>query len=236
MPQPTSDAFPALSPAFPRGRPAPPRISRRFGPPPVAHGLLRSDPEGRRAMLIPTFASLIAVALASAQSASPDEAVLSGFQNRVAAYVALHRQLEGPLPTLEVSDDPERIHLAMDALAGEIRRVRWNAKQGDIVTPDVAAALRRTIGAALAEHPELDVLYVIFDEYPPGLKIRPIVNARFPAVVGPGMMPSCILWALPELPEELQYRFVGRDLVLWDVHANLIVDIVPDAVPVALTN
>jgi hypothetical protein len=35
--------------------------------------------------------------------------------------------------------------------------------------------------------------------------------------------------ALPPLPDELQYRIVGRDLVLVDVHANLVVDILREA-------
>jgi hypothetical protein len=33
------------------------------------------------------------------------------------------------------------------------------------------------------------------------------------------------------LPEELEYRFINRDLVLYDGHANLIVDFVRDAIP-----
>jgi len=40
---------------------------------------------------------------------------------------------------------------------------------------------------------------------------------------------------LPALPPELQYRMVGRDLVLVDVHASLIVDILPQALADELT-
>jgi hypothetical protein len=36
-----------------------------------------------------------------------------------------------------------------------------------------------------------------------------------------------LLDVLPRLPEELEYRFVGRDLILRDVKANLIVDFIP---------
>jgi hypothetical protein len=38
-----------------------------------------------------------------------------------------------------------------------------------------------------------------------------------------------LLLRLPELPEELEYRIVNCDLVLWDVHADLVIDFVPDA-------
>jgi hypothetical protein len=42
-------------------------------------------------------------------------------------------------------------------------------------------------------------------------------------------MPTAIIQALPEVPWPLQYRFVYRDLVLLDVDAGLVVDILPDA-------
>jgi hypothetical protein len=44
------------------------------------------------------------------------------------------------------------------------------------------------------------------------------------------LMPPTVLRALPALPDELEYRFVGRDLVLIDIHANLVVDILDAAV------
>lgn len=42
-----------------------------------------------------------------------------------------------------------------------------------------------------------------------------------------------LLRALPALPAELEYRFAHRDLVLIDVHASLVVDILEDALPSA---
>ena len=44
-------------------------------------------------------------------------------------------------------------------------------------------------------------------------------------------MPPLLLTQLPPLPPELQYRFLGRALILLDADANLIVDVVPDALP-----
>jgi len=40
-----------------------------------------------------------------------------------------------------------------------------------------------------------------------------------------------LLEALPPLPVELQYRFIGRDLLLVDVEADLVIDILPNALP-----
>jgi hypothetical protein len=36
---------------------------------------------------------------------------------------------------------------------------------------------------------------------------------------------------LPQLPQELAYRIVGRDLTLKDTKAELIVDLIPNAIP-----
>ena len=44
-------------------------------------------------------------------------------------------------------------------------------------------------------------------------------------------MPPDLLAVFPRLPSELDYRFVHRDLVLWDVRADLIVDVLRDAIP-----
>jgi hypothetical protein len=56
-----------------------------------------------------------------------------------------------------------------------------------------------------------------------------VVNGRFPWGRGTIMWPS-ILQALPRLPDEVQYRMTGRHLVLLDTHADLVVDILRDAV------
>jgi hypothetical protein len=38
---------------------------------------------------------------------------------------------------------------------------------------------------------------------------------------------ACIVSALPELPDELEYRSAGTVLLLVDHHANLVVDVLP---------
>jgi hypothetical protein len=43
-----------------------------------------------------------------------------------------------------------------------------------------------------------------------------------------------VLAVLPALPEEVQFRFVGSDLVLVDIGADLIIDVLPDAFEASL--
>jgi hypothetical protein len=42
-------------------------------------------------------------------------------------------------------------------------------------------------------------------------------------------MPPQLLQLLPPLPAGLEYRFIDCDLILWDPHANLIIDFIPHA-------
>jgi hypothetical protein len=55
------------------------------------------------------------------------------------------------------------------------------------------------------------------------------VNAEYPVDAPLSTMPPTLLQRLPLLPEELEYRFVGPDLILRDKNANIIVDYMRDA-------
>ena len=154
-----------------------------------------------------------------------DEAVLAEFSAAVDAYVALHRQLEGPVPTIRSSNDPDEIRRAIEALGAKIRGSRKEARPGAIFTPAVARLIRARIDVGCGG--DLDKVYTTAHDEAPPLR-RPVVNGHWP---GSAMtvMPPNVLCQLPTLPEELEYRFVNRDLVLWDAHADVIVDVMSGA-------
>jgi hypothetical protein len=54
------------------------------------------------------------------------------------------------------------------------------------------------------------------------------VNSRYPDEIPVSTIPPQLLEGLPKLPEEMEYRFVGNDLILMDTHAHIIADFVPD--------
>jgi hypothetical protein len=141
--------------------------------------------------------------------------------------MTVHRAMEHQLPALAVTADARAIDLAVTMRAAGIRLARATARQGDIFAPAIARVFRARITKALESHHYLaaDLLLPADEEgdTPP----PPLVNGTFAwrtAIATPG----CVLATLPSLPEELQYRFVGRDLVLVDIEANLIVDVLPD--------
>ena len=174
---------------------------------------------------------LVACAHASAGQTPTEERALHRFGQAVSEYARLHQQLERSLPPLEVTDDMEALYEVIDALANRIREARPHAREGDIFDPAVSHFLRIRIQTALRDR-EIevgDLLADIMAEVPPGTE-RPRVNDRFPWEWG-AAVPLCVLAVLPELPEDLEYRFAGRDLVLVDMHAELVVDIMFGALP-----
>lgn len=164
----------------------------------------------------------------SAQIWPADErAAVADFTRRAQAYVDLRRAIEGPTPTVAVSADPAEIRQAMDRLGDAIRLARAGAHQGDIFTPDVSAILRRSIAKSCG-----GAFRALFDTVHEGEPPMPPagVNGRWPAERYP-FTPPDLLRALPPLSDELVFLFVNRDLVLWDRYADVVIDILPNAIP-----
>ena len=67
------------------------------------------------------------------------------------------------------------------------------------------------------------------NELPKNIKVD--INTVYPTTLPLETFPPALLRKLPDLPPELEYRIVARSLILRDVKANLIVDILRDVVP-----
>jgi hypothetical protein len=163
-----------------------------------------------------------------------EEHALAQFDHAVGQYVALHRRLERSLPPERQFDDAEEMFAARHAIRSALLAARPGARQGNIFTPGVAQAFVANLDRVIQEcgHDPADILADINAERLPGTP-KPYVNGKYPWGIGSAMWPT-LLRVLPELPSELEYRFSDRDLVLIDVHANLVVDMLEDALPAPL--
>jgi len=165
---------------------------------------------------------------AQAPAVNPDAKLLQDFTKRVDDYVTLQRKLERESPPPKPTTDQARIEASKDALAVRIRAARDNARQGDIFSPEIAALFRKLM------HPEMkgadgkEAKQTVRDEAPAAIALK--VNAEYPENQPLPTVPPNLLAALPRLPKELEYRIVNNDLILRDVHANLIVDFIPKAI------
>jgi hypothetical protein len=160
-----------------------------------------------------------------------EERVVADFGYRVAQYVRLHRRLERSLPPEHLFVDAEDMSMAVDALHDALVDARPNPQPGNVFSRAVGELVTIRLHRAIAEnhYTPAEVLAAINVGYLPGMP-DPEINGRFPAVRDVRVWPA-LLAVLPPLPEELEYRFVNRDLVLLDVHADLVVDILSDALP-----
>ena len=153
--------------------------------------------------------------------------IAADFSERVSKYIELRSSLESGLPELTVTDDPGEIWRAQRALANRIRVARAGARQGDIFTSTISAEFRNAI--LVETNP--GTMAAIMDENPGELSRR--INRAYPTGKPLASMPAGILAVLPRLPDDLQYRFLGRALIVIDTRTNLIVDRMPCAIACA---
>jgi hypothetical protein len=170
----------------------------------------------------------VLVLVAASATAQPIDSPRVAFAARLAAYAAMHREIAQQVSARVPFTDPEEGLAALARLREAIRATRPHAREGDFFAP-MAGALRRDLWWTLREKGlEPRALMVeMLDDTEEGAR-PPVVNERFSWALGTAMPPSLIA-ALPDLPEELEYRLVGPHLVLIDIDANLVVDILRDA-------
>ncbi len=162
--------------------------------------------------------------------AEDDVKTTADFRRRIHTYVDLHRRLDEGIPPLSVSQDPGTIQAAMDEHQAALRAARSTSKHGDMFSDEVARMFRRRIRDALRDT-DMEGLMVSLSEENPGPSAKPRVNAPYPDGSPLSAMLPRLLLIFPALPDGLEYRFMNRDLILWDPHANLIADFILDALP-----
>ena len=172
--------------------------------------------------------AVVVLGLASGPSAGQPAPALSAFATRVEAYATLHREIARPMPSRRSFTDPAEGLAAVANLRNAIRAARREAREGALFGA-AAEVLRRDMRRALRQaglEPS-ELIAEMMADREEGAR-APAVNETFPWAAG-NAMPPLVIRALPSLPAELEYRLVGPDLILIDIDANLVVDILRDA-------
>jgi hypothetical protein len=149
------------------------------------------------------------------------------FTNRVYDYVETHRRIAAGIEQ-PLCSDAEELTRQADTLAAAIREARSRAKEGDIFTLAAGEMFRARI-AAMVRRTNFDVAAFLERHSGEGEELEVHVFGALPWRSHLALMP--IIRQLPELPPELEYQFVGRHLVLMDIGANMVVDVLRDALP-----
>jgi hypothetical protein len=155
--------------------------------------------------------------------------VWEDFTERAQAYVRLHQRLASELPPPRPTQDPAVITLRERALAAKLRDAVPAGTHGPLFTEESRPLFRRLIAAVVHAPGGRNVRGLLMDDNPAGRELR--IHDSYPDRLPLSTVPPPILQALPPLPAEIEYRFVGRMLIVRDVEANFVVDAVPRAVP-----
>lgn len=182
--------------------------------------------------MVMTCATVAVGAQPETQRVNAYGAAVKAFRDRVDAYLAMHKKAADEVPPLKETSDAAKLTAREQALGEAIRRARAGAKPGEIFGGELGAHIRNVIRKDWAKRSAADKAGLIHD-VPPGSLAD--VNATYPPALPLGTFPAALLAALPPVPEDLEYRFVGRHLILRDVKANLIVDVLPNVLPGART-
>jgi hypothetical protein len=159
-----------------------------------------------------------------------DRQVVDAFEKRVKQYAKLREDLEGQMPKLSKEAKPEEIEIHKKQFQERVRAARTTAKHADIFTPDAAALIRTIIKDEFKGRDRVELRDTVLNEA--DTKAVPLrVNYPYPESQELLEMPATLLLRLPQLPKQVRYRFVGRNLLLVDRENGLIVDYMTNAIP-----
>jgi len=160
---------------------------------------------------------------AVAQEQPNPNAVIQNFEERVNRYV--RSKVHRPKPTKSADVIEEYQH----RFAGRLREARAGSAQGNIFTAPIAAEFRRLIGTTMQGAEATRIRASLQHAEPLHVKgIR--INHEYPPWAPLQSTPPSLLLNLPPLPPNLEYRLVGHDLILCDIDANLVVDVIANAI------
>ena len=165
----------------------------------------------------------------AAPPANAAAAATKAFLDRIREYVVFHNNVEKMVPALTETSDPLKISAREKALGEAMIKQRPNAKEGDFFIKQYQPYLVQIIKQDFSKRSLADRKALIV-ELPKNLKIG--VNMIYPTTIPLATFPGNLLKVLPELPKELEYRIVGRHLILRDVTASVIVDLMRDVFPI----
>ena len=145
------------------------------------------------------------------------------------SYAELRQRAEATPPTQRMTNDSAEILGRETAIEAAVKAARPRALQGEIFTAAGAKNVRAVIGADLPRRSASDRAGLMSDV--PALPPR--INEPYPTGEALATFPPLLLQALPRLPDDLEYRFMGRDLIIRDGRTNLIVDYLSDVMAIA---
>lgn len=158
-----------------------------------------------------------------------DKKVITDFEKRTKKYIKLRSKAARGIPTPSKYAKAEEIAKHKTALQQKIQTARSTAKQGQIFTPAASVLIRRIIKEEFVGYQRSELRQTVLDSDTKGIPLK--INLPYPESRELIAMSPTLLIALPQIPEQLRYRYIGRSLVLLDRDTGLIIDFMREALP-----
>ena len=155
---------------------------------------------------------------------SADNSVVTDFEQRVRDFLKLRDAAEARVGRIPNGATPEQIVKRQHALGAEIAKQRAGAAPGAIFVPGMQTYIRNVVQRVITGPDGAVIKASLMDENP--MAARVAINERYPDTVPMSTMPPDVLAALPSLPADLEYRFVGNRLILLDIRSHFVIDVV----------
>ena len=158
-----------------------------------------------------------------------DKKLVSEFERQAKEYSALRERVEAGLAKLPIEASAEQIETHKLEFQKAVIAARRDARQGYIFTPEASRMIRAIIKTEFSGKDGAELRKKVLEAETKGVPVG--INLAYPDSKEQIEMPPTLLLALPQLPKQLRYRFVGTYLLLLDRENDLIIDYMPNALP-----
>lgn len=169
------------------------------------------------------------MSVAIGQAPSVDAKAAADFEGRVREYTSRRKAIESKIPKLSKKASAEEIAAHKKALLQTMQAERRGIVRGTIFTPAAEQMVRSTIARIYKGRDRMELRKELAEAENAAVAVK--VNAVYPESAELLEMPPTLLLALPQLPEQVRYRFVGTNLLLVDRENHLILDYMANALP-----
>jgi len=151
------------------------------------------------------------------------------FQKACDAYMQLRNKATSSIKPVSKDATPQQLDDNQVQTLRAVAAARSTAQPGDVFRPAFQEYLRGRLNQVFTGPDGKARRSSILDENPVGTSLR--INGPYPEELPLTTMPPQVLEVLPKLPKDLEYRFVGDRLILYDAHAHMVIDYIDRVLP-----
>jgi len=177
--------------------------------------------------LVLTLLVGVAIKAGDKKAEKPTNPALAQFFENTKAHLELRQKIEKTLPPLKDKENAEEITAHQQTLRLKLAAARNGATQGSMFTPEGGRVLKQIINSEMRGPGGKTARTTVMESSPKAIPCK--INAPYPSTEPVSTVPPDLLMKLPELPDNLEYRFVQENLILRDAKANMIIDCLPNA-------